>query len=72
MSKRMLSAALPVALLMAGFAAGRLTSPGPVAHAQGANRVFELRTYTTNEGKLPSTPGALPRSHDEDCSRSTG
>jgi len=54
MSKRMLSAALPVALLMAGFAAGRLTSPGPVAHAQGANRVFELRTYTTNEGKLPA------------------
>ncbi len=54
MSKRMLSAALPVALLMVGFAAGRLTSPGPVAHAQGANRVFELRTYTTNEGKLPA------------------
>ena len=53
MSKRLLSAALPVALLMVGFAAGRLTSPASVAHAQ-ANRVFELRTYTTNEGKLPT------------------
>ncbi len=53
MSKRMLSAALPVALLMIGFAAGRLTSAGTVAHAQG-NRVFELRTYTANEGKLPA------------------
>jgi hypothetical protein len=53
MSKRMLSAVLPVALLVVGFAAGRLTSSGPVAHAQ-ANRVFEMRTYTTNEGKLPA------------------
>ena len=54
MSKRMLSAVLPVALLMIGFAAGRLTSSGAVAHAQAGNRVFELRTYTTNEGKLPA------------------
>ena len=54
MSKRMLSAVLPVALLMAGFAAGRLTSDGAAAHAQAGNRVFELRTYTTNEGKLPA------------------
>ena len=53
MSKRMLRAALPVALLVVGFAAGRLTGPAAVAHAQG-NRVFELRTYTTNEGKLPA------------------
>ena len=54
MSKRMLSAVLPVALLMVGFAAGRLTSDGASAHAQAGNRVFELRTYTTNEGKLPA------------------
>ena len=54
MSKRMLSAALPVAFLMIGFAAGRLTGTGTVAHAQTGNRVFELRTYTTNEGKLPA------------------
>jgi hypothetical protein len=54
MSNRMLSAVLPAALLMIGFAAGRLTSDETVAHAQGGNRVFELRTYTTNEGKLPA------------------
>jgi hypothetical protein len=54
MSKRMLSAAVPVALLMTGFAAGRLTGAGTVAHAQAGQRVFELRTYTTNEGKLPA------------------
>ena len=53
-NRRLLSAALPVALLMAGFAAGRLSSAGAVAHAQTGNRVFELRTYTTNEGKLPA------------------
>jgi hypothetical protein len=54
MTKRVLSAVLPVALLMVGFAAGRLTSDGTAAHAQAGNRVFELRTYTTNEGKLPA------------------
>jgi hypothetical protein len=54
MSKRMLSAAVPVALLMIGFAAGRITGTGAAAHAQAGNRVFELRTYTTNEGKLPN------------------
>jgi hypothetical protein len=53
MSNRMLSVAVPVAFLVIGFAAGRLTGPATVAHAQG-NRVFELRTYTTNEGKLPT------------------
>jgi hypothetical protein len=46
--------AVPLALLLIGFAAGRLSSEGTVAHAQAANRVFELRTYTTNEGKLPA------------------
>ena len=51
MSKTMLSA-VSAALLTVGFAAGRLT--GPVAHAQAGNRVFEMRTYTTNEGKLPA------------------
>jgi hypothetical protein len=33
--------------------AGRLT-PEPVAEAAQAGRVFEMRTYTTNEGKLPN------------------
>ncbi len=41
------------ALLAAGYIAGRL-SPEPVAEAAQAGRVFEMRTYTTNEGKLPA------------------
>ena len=41
------------ALLAAGYTAGRLT-PGPVAQAAQADRVFEMRTYTANEGKLPA------------------
>ncbi len=36
----------------AGAVAGRVIGPGPVASAQQKNRVFEIRTYTTNEGKL--------------------
>ena len=38
-------------LLAAGFAAGNLTGRATV-HAQAANRVFELRTYTAPEGRL--------------------
>jgi hypothetical protein len=41
------------ALLAAGYVAGRLT-PEPVAEAAQAGRVFEMRTYTANEGKLPA------------------
>ena len=40
-------------VFLAGVAAGRLLPPGAVAHAQGDRRVFELRTYTAPEGKLP-------------------
>jgi len=36
----------------AGFAAREVMPLETVAHAQGSNRVFELRTYTTAEGKL--------------------
>src|SRR5262245_29688609 len=40
------------ALLAAGYVGGRLDRIEPVAQAQGpSGRVFELRTYTTNEGK---------------------
>lgn len=39
------------ALLAIGFAAGSWNAAS-VAHAQNANRVFELRTYTAPEGKL--------------------
>jgi hypothetical protein len=41
------------ALLAAGYVAGRL-APEPVAEAAQAGRVFEMRTYTANEGKLPN------------------
>jgi hypothetical protein len=41
------------ALLATGYVAGRLT-PEPVAEAAQAGRIFEMRTYTTNEGKLPA------------------
>ena len=42
-----------VALLAVGFAAGSWNASS-IAHAQNAGRVFEMRTYTTPEGKLPN------------------
>jgi hypothetical protein len=41
-----------VALLVLGFALGSWNATA-VASAQNANRVYELRTYTAPEGKLP-------------------
>jgi hypothetical protein len=41
-----------IALLAVGFALGWWNAAA-VAHAQNVNRVFELRTYTAPEGKLP-------------------
>lgn len=41
-----------VALLAIGFAAGSWHGAS-VAHAQNAGRVYELRTYTAPDGKLP-------------------
>ena len=38
-------------VFLAGLAAGRLLAT-PVAHAQADHRVFELRKYTSPEGKL--------------------
>jgi hypothetical protein len=46
--------AVGAALLSAGYVAGRLSGAEPVAEAAQAARVFEMRTYTTNEGKLPA------------------
>jgi hypothetical protein len=48
MMKRALSATL---IFATGLFVGASMKPEPIAHAQG-NRVFELRTYTTPEGKL--------------------
>ena len=41
-----------VALLVVGFALGSWNATA-VANGQNANRVYELRTYTAPEGKLP-------------------
>ncbi len=42
-----------VALLAVGFALGSWNA-STVAHAQNAGKVYELRTYTAPEGKLPN------------------
>lgn len=49
---RALLAAYSIGLLTAGFAAGTSFPQNAVAHAQTANRVFEIRTYTAPDGKL--------------------
>lgn len=41
------------AVFAVGFAAGQLTNGGSTANAQSP-KVFELRTYTAPEGKLPN------------------
>ena len=47
--------AIVSALLVVGFAAGRLSdSIFSAAQAQADSKVFELRTYTAPEGKLPN------------------
>ena len=43
-----------VAVVVAGFTAGTLWQGDTVVQAQSNDKVFELRTYTTNEGKLPN------------------
>jgi hypothetical protein len=49
MIKRVMYAATVFAV---GLAAGISMKSAPVAHAQAANRVFEIRTYTAVPGKL--------------------
>lgn len=52
MMNNVLRIVLAAMLLMAGYAAGRLSGGEAVAQAAQDTRVFEMRTYTTNEGKL--------------------
>ena len=52
-SKRFLFAGV-AAVFGAGFLMGSMTQGIPDAQAQSADRVFELRTYTAPEGKLPN------------------
>ena len=51
--KNFLRVTCAAALLATGYAAGRL-APEPVAEAAQDKRVFEMRTYMANEGKLPA------------------
>src|SRR5262245_22838166 len=41
-----------VAVFTVGLLAGASMKPSSVVHAQGSNRVFEIRTYTAAPGKL--------------------
>ena len=53
--KRLLLILFVVAIFSVGFVAGRFSHLQPIAAAalpESQGRVFELRTYTTNEGKL--------------------
>jgi hypothetical protein len=52
-SKRFLFAGVAI-VFGAGFLIGSMTQGIQDAHAQSADRVFELRTYTAPEGKLPN------------------
>ncbi len=44
--------ALSITLFVVGFALGAAHQSRAVARAQSQKRVFEIRTYTANEGKL--------------------
>ena len=52
MKKRMVSIAALATVFTAGFLLGRLAPAEPVAHAQAAAKVYELRTYTVPEDRL--------------------
>ena len=43
-----------VGLLAAAFAGGVFVGQGTPLNAAGKNRVLEIRTYTTHEGRLPA------------------
>ena len=47
------SVAFTALVFLAGFAVRGLLPAAPVAHAQAPGKVFELRTYTAPDGKLP-------------------
>ena len=43
-----------IGLLAMAFMAGVLVGHGTLVNAAGKNRVLEIRTYTTHDGKLPA------------------
>jgi hypothetical protein len=54
MSKAFVRTIAAAALLTAGYAAGRASAPEVAVEAAQGGKVYELRTYTTHEGKLPA------------------
>jgi hypothetical protein len=54
MLKKTRGLATAALLIAIGFVAGQAFDAAPTAYAQGAGKVFELRTYTAPEGKLPN------------------
>jgi len=44
--------AIAATIFTVGFLTGSVLQPGAVVGAQAGRRVFEIRTYTANEGKL--------------------
>lgn len=52
MRRKLWLSGLIAGAFVAGCVARGVVPAGGVAHAQAANRVFELRTYTAPEGKL--------------------
>jgi NIPSNAP len=53
-TKKLVTSLLFVGVFAVGFLAGSASNPhgASVAHAQAPARVFELRTYTSHEGRL--------------------
>ena len=43
-----------ITVFVSGVTAGTRWQPDTAVQAQSSEKVFELRTYTTNEGKLPN------------------
>ena len=50
--RRLVTIVALAAAFAGGFVVRGVVPVEPIAHAQAAGRVFELRTYTTNPGKL--------------------
>jgi hypothetical protein len=51
-ARRLASVSVLAAVFAAGFTAGVFFQPWGVVNAQAGTRVYELRTYTTPEGRL--------------------
>lgn len=52
LTRKLIHLAIPAALFVTGFAAGQVFDPAPVVLAQNTGRVFEIRRYTTLDGRL--------------------